>query len=482
MPIRIPSGLYARGADINTTPFTNAVVKDITAKDVAKKAAKDALIKSTDALKKNLTYAGIRPQDQKDFTDPADNKLYPGIETRSTQWYNNAISGNVDMTEYRNLLNDIETSKQRIKTQDDLTNAVLNNKVDADLDDVHVISKIELPLQYPGSRKDDNTEYKLSDMPAFVPKLDRVKWYNSIIGSAKPQERIAKKIYDSKTRRYFIPKEFTIAEEKAFGDAAASYMLNDKSAIKEFKNMLTDPSFIEKAIPIYKQVYGEDYSQNPAGFTIDKVAKVDAILEARKRKDVVSYDKPTDPYALAKFKSGLSRTGGGKGAIDEYINNLSKTAEPLTVNNKPFVGLTISGKTYGGKLVQMTPDLINTFTIDPGLTSEKIPYGMLFTDDGKYVIPTYFQKGEEGGYIPTESGASYKLEQTKFSKPIPMPQFRAIIGKSLGETTSGNLRARDIADEDVQGTKTTYTSEGSKQQGKTPKQVTVPELNNYMTD
>jgi hypothetical protein len=470
MPIRIPSGLYARGATFDTTPFTNVVLKDIASKDAAKKA----VAKSADDLYKGLNPAGVRPQD---LQYPQDNTK--GILPDMVNWYNNAKAGNIDFGKYKEMLYNIERSKQIAKEQLEIGGMVQQGKIEPDekYGDVTKLHEKDLSIYDAG-----HNDWKQGDLSPFIPELDETKWNNSIFGSAKPQERVEKKRFDASTGRYFIPKEFTTAEEKRFGDTAASLVINDKSANKQFTKQTRNLVFLADAIPVYKEVYGVDYNQKPEEFTADKAAAAAAILEARKRKDVVSYDKPTDPYALAKYKSGLSRTGGGKGAIDEYIKALGQTSEPLTVNNKPFVGLTISGKTYGGKLVQMTPDLIKTFTIDPGLTSEKIPYGMLFTDDGKYVIPTYFQKGEKGGFIPTESGASYKLEQTKFSKPIPMPQFRDIIGKSLGETTSGNLRARDIADEDAQETKTTYTSEGSKQQGKQPKQVSVPELNNYMTD
>jgi len=451
MPIRIPSGLYARGADINTTPFTNVVLKDIASKDAAKKA----VAKSADDLYKGLNPAGVRPQD---LQYPQDNTK--GILPDMINWYNNAKAGSIDFGKYKEMLYNIERSKQIAKEQLEIGGMVQQGKIEPDekYGDITKLSQKDLSIYDAG-----HNDWKQGDLSPFIPELDETKWNNSIFGSAKPQERVNKKKFDASTGRYFIPKEFTTAEEKRFGDTAASLVINDKSANKQFTKQTKNPVFLADAIPVYKEVYGVDYSQKPEEFTADKAAAAAAILEARKRKDVVSYDKPTDPYALAKYKSGLSRTGGGEGAIDEYINNLAQTKETLTVNGKPFAGVTLGGKTYGGKLIQMPPDMTDRLTEDKGFKSEKIPYGLLLTDDNKYVIPIYFKKDEEGKFIKTKSGASFELDKSKYGKPLPIPQFRQVVGTLLGQSKAGNISALDIADEGIEGTKTTYTSEGSKE-------------------
>lgn len=419
MPINIPSNLYSGGrVTVDTTPFVNIVIKDM----AAKKAAKDALVKSADALNKSLNYAGVRQQDLKDYTDEA-GKVYPGIENRATQWYNNAVSGKADMTEYRNLLNDIETSKQRVKIHNDLTNAVLDKKVDPTIDDIHVLSKVELPIQYPGSRKADNTEYTLADMPAFIPELDENKWEKSVFGNVKPTQ-IQQQVPIQGTDRYDLVRGYTPQEKANFATTAASLVKVDKSAEKQFTRLMRDDNFVANATPALQSVFGKNAVINSPA----TAAAADAILRANQKAESQSYAKPTDLFALAKYKHGL-RQGGidANGILNKYINDAYNAS---TTN----VYTTMRGNKYEGKIIDVPIDIRNKYGFETkdenGNTLSVVPDAFVLTHDKKMVIPLFYEKDAKGEPILTAGGAK-KINRNISSNPIDIKNFKVDLGGIL---------------------------------------------------
>jgi hypothetical protein len=451
MPINIPSNLYSGGrAVMDTTPFTNVILKDA----AAKKAAVAAVTKNANDLYKGLNPAGVRPQDLQHPQDPS-----KGLLPDMVNWYNNAKAGNLDFGKYKELQANIERSKNIAKEQLEIGGLVQQGKIQPEKEDVEMLHQKDLSIYDTGHK-----DWKQGDLTVYVPDFNSDKFYGAIIGDAKPQINIKNKTYDPQTQQYVVKEEFTPDEYKRFGNIASASLVNDRSAQKEFNKQLANPVFLSQAIPVYESVYGKGSVPSVDAFTKEQAAASAAIMRAKQLEGIKTIAKPTDQYALAKYKSGLSRTGGGEGAIDEYIKNITGTKETLSVNGKPFTGVTIGGASYFGKLIQMTPDLTDRFTeYDKGLKSEKIPYGLLVSDDSKYVIPIYFKKDEEGNFVKTKGGVGFELDKTRYSKPLPMPQFRQVVGRLLGQTKSGNVSALDIADEGTEGTQTTYTSEGSKE-------------------
>jgi hypothetical protein len=442
MPINIPSNLYSGGrVTVDSTPFVNTVIKDM----AAKKATKDALVKSTDALNKNLNYAGVRQQDLKDYTDET-GKNYSGIENRATQWYNNAIKGGVDMTEYRNILNDIEKSKQRIKTHNDLTTAALDKKIDPTVDDIHVLSKVELPIQYPGSRKVDNSEYTLADMPAFIPELDEPKWDKSLFGNAQPTT-IVKQVPIPGTDRYDLVRGFSKNEMANFAQTAAGLVNVDKSADKQFRAQLRDPNFVATRTEALQSVFGKDAIVNSP----QTAAAGDAIIRANQKAKTESFSKPVDQFALARYRKSL-----GTGEIDDnYLNRINKRAYDAS---KESAYTTMNGKKYEGKIVDVPMEIRNKYGFEEkdakGNTISVVPDAFMFTHDMKTVIPQFYEKDENGEPIKTSSGAK-RIRRNINSKPLSMDNYKVDLGGILlGKKTY----AREVADEE-DNSSPTYSSE-----------------------
>ena len=420
MPINIPSNLYSGGrVTVDTTPFVNIVIKDM----AAKKAAKDALVKSADALNKSLNYAGVRQQDLKDYTDEA-GKVYPGIENRATQWYNNAVSGKADMTEYRNLLNDIETSKQRVKIHNDLTNAVLDKKVDPTIDDIHVLSKIELPIQYPGSRKADNTEYTLADMPAFIPELDENKWEKSVFGNVKPTQ-IQQQVPIQGTDRYDLVRGYTPQEKANFATTAASLVKVDKSAEKQFTRLMRDDNFVANATPALQSVFGKNAIINSPA----TAAAADAILTANQKAESQSYAKPTDQFALARLKHELAI-----GKEEDVEGTLNAWLDDAYNSSKKEVVTTIRGNKYQGKVIDVPIDVRNKYQFNIKDKDNNdvtvIPDAFVLTNDRKNVIPQFYKKDDKGEPILTKDG-NIQLDRNIYSNPIDIKNFKVDLSNVL---------------------------------------------------
>lgn len=449
MPIRIPSGLYARGATFDTSRFTNAMVKDIVAEKAAKKAAKDALVKSADALNKSLNYAGIRQQDLKDYTDES-GVLYPGIESRATQWYANAIKGGADMTEYRNLLNDIEKSKQRIKTHNDLAVAALDKKIDPTIDDVHVLDKVNLPIQYPGSRKQDNSEYTLADMPAFIPELDEPKWDKSLFGNAQPTT-IIKRVPIPGTDRYDLVRGFSKEEKVNFANTAAGLVNVDKSADKQFKILLRDPNFVATRTEALQSVFGKDAVVNSP----QTAAAGDAIIRANQKTKTESFSKPVDQFALARYRKSLG-TGSvdANGILNKYINDAYSAS-------KQNVYTTMRGNRYEGRVIDVPIDVRNKYGFETkdekGNTVSVIPDAFVLTNDKKTVIPQFYEKDAKGEPILTPGGAK-KINRNVTSNPINIKNFKVDLGGILlPKKTYGG----EVVDMEIESEPSTYRSESS---------------------
>ena len=419
MPVNLPSGLFARGYKIDTTPFTNVVLKDA----AAKKAAKEAVVKNANDLYKGLNPAGVRPQDMNNPADPT-----KGINADINNWYNQAKAGNVDFPKYKELLYNIERSKQIGKEQLEIGGLVQQGKIEPDEShgDLTKLHAKDLSIYDAGHH-----DWKQGDLSPFVPELDESKWNNAIFGSAKPQERTEKKTFDAATGRFFIPKEYTPAEEKRFGDTAASLVSVDKSATKQFTKQTKNPGFLAEAIPVYKEVYGEDFTQKPEKFTADKAAAAAAILEARKRKDVVSYEKPAvkeDWRTKMDYAAKLKRQGStdATGVVNKFIDDRFNEGKASNITH------TITG--YGGQknsgyYVEFPIEVRNKYTVDKGFAGEKVPDSFMITTDKKKVLPIFYEKDEDGKNVMVDG--KIKLNKNINAKPIDIDVFKVDLGQIL---------------------------------------------------
>jgi hypothetical protein len=157
----------------------------------------------------------------------------------------------------------------------------------------------------------EHKSWRQGDLSPFVPELDEQKFYASVFGASTPQEYVGKRTFDPATNRYFMTKGFTSQEEKKFGDQAAALVNVDRSAAKTFTKQTTNPVFLAEAIPVYKEVYGVDYSQKPEEFTADKAAAAAAVIRARgmrKSENIAKYVPKDDWREKMIFAASLRGT------------------------------------------------------------------------------------------------------------------------------------------------------------------------------
>ena len=417
MPINIPSNLYSSGrATLDTTPLVNYVLKD----QAAKKAAKEAVLKSANDLYKGLNPAGVRQQDLQDPSDPS-----RGLLPKMQNWYNQAKAGSIDFGTYKEMQAEIERSKQQGKEQLDIGGMVQQNKIELDEKhgDVTKMSEKNLSIYDPRHKP-----WRQGDLSPFVPELDEQKFYGSVFGASKPQTYVGKKL-DRETNRYFMTKEFTIDEQKKFGDQAAALVNVDKSAAKTFTKQTTNPVFLAEAIPVYKEVYGVDYSQKPEEFTADKAAAAATIIRARgmrESENIAKYVEPKESEWEYKRRMGIT-----DGVDDNYLNEWLKNAQaapPVPIKGKGGKSLNITrvslgGNMYEGKTISVPTGIIDKFTVDKGKETEIVP--MSFFMAGEKVIPLYQKTDENGRKLYTPSGNIIFDTESPYSVPMDFQAFKA---------------------------------------------------------
>ena len=421
MPINIPSGLYTGGrATFDTSHFTNVILKD----QAAKKAAKEAVVKSANDLYKGLNPAGVRQQDLQDPSDPS-----RGLLPKMQNWYNQAKAGSIDFGTYKEMQAEIERSKQQGKEQLDIGALVQQNKIELDEKhgDVTKMSQKNLSIYNP-----EHKSWGQGDLSPFVPELDEQKFYGSVFGASKPQEYVGKKTFDPATNRYRMTKGFTSQEEKKFGDQAAALVNVDRSAAKTFTKQTTNPVFLAEAIPVYKEVYGVDYSQKPEEFTADKAAAAATIIRARgmrESENIAKYVEPADNWkAKLDYAASLKRQGAtsATGVVNQFIDD--RFNEGKASNQMHFI-TGYGGQKYSGYYAELPIEIRDKYTVDKGFPGEKIPDAFMFTTDKKKVLPIFYEKDANGKNVMVDG--NIKLNKNINAKPIDIDVFKVDLAQIL---------------------------------------------------
>ena len=340
-------------------------------------------------------------------------------------WYNQAKAGDIDFGTYKEMQAEIERSKQEGKEQLDIGGMVQQNKIELDEKhgDVTKMSEKNLSIYDPRHKP-----WRQGDLSPFVPELDEQKFYGSVFGASKPQTYVGKKL-DRETNRYFMTKEFTIDEQKKFGDQAAALVNVDKAAAKTFTKQTTNPVFLAEAIPVYKEVYGVDYSQKPEEFTADKAAAAATIIRARgmrESENIAKYVEPKESEWEYKRRMGIT-----DGVDDNYLNEWLKNAQaapPVPIKGKGGKSLNITrvslgGNMYEGKTISVPTGIIDKFTVDKGKETEIVP--MSFFMAGEKVIPLYQKTDENGRKLYTPSGNIIFDTESPYSVPMDFQAFKA---------------------------------------------------------
>jgi len=330
MPINIPSKLYTGGTyAFDTSPMTNAILKDL----ASQKAAKEAIVKNAKSLAFKLNPAGLR----KDVDLPEFNK-------RATEWYNNAVGGNLDYGKYQELLNDIEVGKKRVETIAKAGELALNRKIEMGANDVAILDNLNKSIYDPASRKPDGNEFGLGDLSPNIPTVDPTK-RNAIVNSLFTNvERTAdiNKIRQGAPGYLYVSEEIAPDKKKEVADRAAP-LASSPDMQKTYRELMKDPTFMAEAGKAYEDVYGK-------GAVIDsptKAFQAEVIMSANTiGKEKMVSDKEY-AYKEWKKKFDIAESGRNKRAtiraattgapiVDRYtpvsklIDDVNNAPVPLT--------------------------------------------------------------------------------------------------------------------------------------------------------
>lgn len=332
MPINIPSGLYTGGrATFDTSPMTNAILKDL----ASQKAAKEAIVKNASNLYKQLNAAGVRQIDQ------------PKLNLRMTEWYNNAKSGNVDYGRYQELLNEISQSKNRAKTITEIGALSQSGKVENDENDVFVVDNLNKSIYDDTSRKPDGNDYGVGDLSQYVPQFDPTKQSQAFAvasSKAKPTYNESKAREDRATGKIYVPVEYKEEDVKNIAEGYGNLLLGSREMQKHYRNAIKSPEFMAEADAAYKSVYG----QNAQITTPAEAAKADAIMKARlvgEEKEITNLQQLFELRKRLKAAPGTPRAPRAGAAQLPPQQNILETytqsyALPATLNiNIPAANL-----------------------------------------------------------------------------------------------------------------------------------------------
>lgn len=402
MPINIPSKLYTGGTyAFDTSPMTNAILKDL----ASQKAAKEAIVKNAKNLAFKLNPAGLR----KDVDLPEFNK-------RATEWYKNAVGGNLDYGKYQELLNDIEVGKKRVETIAKSGELALNRKIEMDANDVAVLENLNKSIYDPTSRKADGNEFGLGDLSPSIPEFNPTEQSQAFAvasSKAKPTYNETKARIDNVTGKVFIPKEFKEDDVKSIAEGYGNLALGNRKIEKHYNNLRKSAEFMAEADLAYKSVYG----QNADITTAAEAAKADAIMKARLVGEEVEV---TDPNYANKLKKDLENLRfanrkkfeairqANRAALKE--SNLSGVTNILDAYSQSYGVGDINGKPL---LAQSDIPSANIKKGDPVkvVYEDQIDKGDLpiikGTDISKNILgnePISIGKGGRKGYIVTDAG------------------------------------------------------------------------------
>ena len=340
-----PANLYSGGQGILRDDYVNFIANQ----EAKKRAREDALNQYFTKLSEKLNTAGVR---QQDLYDPNTGQgILKDIEEWKKQWNANpeavkrgGLGQQAYMAMYQQILNRINQSKQRAKTELELGKAKFEGKFSPRTSDLPVLEKIGKSIYDPTSYKEDGvSEYGIQDLSSavgqYTPK-DQMAFEKAAIGQYKPEyDPASKAIQMDDSGKILLTKKYKPEHILQIGQQAANLVKGDKKARYYYEDMLEVPDAVKTASDALSKVAGTKViPQTPeemaAGLTMAKLANVEVKEE---EKDVAAANRFKKQLQDERIAAALKRTKlveAGKNArvkamlggveIEDVISNAAK--------------------------------------------------------------------------------------------------------------------------------------------------------------
>lgn len=410
MPINIPSGLYTGGrATFDTSPMTNAILKDL----ASQKAAKEAIKKNANNLAFKLNSAGIR-------TDVD----LPEWNRRATEWYNNAVAGNIDYGQYQKLINEAEQSRNRGKFVAESGKLANDEKIEMDENDVAVINNANKSIYDPTSYKEGGGEYGVGDLSPNIKTLNPIQrnaLANSLL-SGVPKEIDETKL--TKTAEGYIQYTSEIKNDKIKNVAdRALPLFSTREMLKTGKQLRLDPEFMSVARPAFKEIYGQDAEIDSP----QKALQAEIILAAKTKGETITKRDTDVDFKIWKKKFDLAERGRNIRASIKAAT--AGVGEPVVERYKT---LSAQMDAFGSGYFPLTNANAETAGMIVGFSGAKVDRKNLYTKkDADGTIRAYKKKSdgtyEDRGVIDQ---TSLDVKQPGGVKPTKVVVGRGEVGKT----------------------------------------------------
>ena len=411
---------YFKGVEINTDKPTQMAI-GIEQRDQAKREALDKYFMD---YEKSLNPAGMRQQDQDVFLRKLqENKAYY-LKNRDKILNPSRYGAEAQseyMSNFKNILSDIDRSKQLAANGKVIATAVMdakknNRTIPSDVTDA--IYNNELSIGDSRHQAFDPVNFDAYD------KHDPFKYQQGIYSRIKPSESLPIRHEDKNTHEVFYETKNDI-DKNSFGEiqsVVTSELQKDRGLVDNVKAIARDQNKLNQLAQVYKDFSGKQMNPN----SMQDVAT--AYTLALKPAAQVKYTTPKEDSEYKRLQ-GIEdywRTTGATAnknqenaaeAVKNYLANAA-TNEPIVAPKKGLFGLNI-GQDTPSKFDGLKKLNIGTNTADKlketkmvpkddmeakfGKASKKYTKVPDFAYDDQGNIYQYFTKNVNGSDIPDES-------------------------------------------------------------------------------
>ena len=411
---------YYKGTELDVSKPVNLAIQ-LHQKEEAKKEALDKYFMD---YEKSLNPAGMRQQDQDVFLKKlAQNKDYylRNREKILNPSRYGAEAQSEYMSNFKNILSDIDRSKQLAANGKVIATAVMdakknNRTIPSDVTDA--IYNNELSMGDSRHQAFDPVNFDAYD------KHDPFKYQQGIYSKIKPSESMPERIYDSKNKE-IVYKTVNDISNKSFGEIqniVSSELQKDRGLVDNVKAIARDQNKLNQLAQVYKDFSGKQMNPN----SMQDVAT--AYTLALKPAAQVKYTTPKEDSEYKRLQ-GIEdywRTTGASAsknqenaanAVKNYIANAA-TDEPIIAPKTGIFGLNLGGQTAskfdGLKKLNIgakTASILSETKMVPkddmeakfGKASKKDVKVPDFAYDDKGNIYQFFTKNVNGSDVPDES-------------------------------------------------------------------------------
>lgn len=438
--------MYTGGkVNLNPLPYVQIAMQQ----RARKQAQDEAINKYYENLPNTINDKGIRDQEIPVLNDIKDKIYKYGIENRAILTNPRHPSYGAAKLEMDRLFREgkatVQSSLNDVATKKKLSTILTNPKFDYLKNDketqgrlIQDIAASDLPVNDPN--------YKPLDLNAYLqepPTFDNGKYLKGF-ADIKQGEKVSTAV-NPQDKNYLIETripEFDEKAKRAIYQRAANDLVGNYAFEKQMKkDLVSNPNLIADLHKTFEENYGREVSDETkeadlaAAYTLMGLG-----TSGTKQKNIPNINArnaESDRRSAreeAKQKRLMATRFNYSTALKDYTVGKNKEADESVLNTfidntykngtESIKDISIDGKKYEGKFVDIPKDIKDKYIVDKGYKTEAIPDKWVITDDKKFVIPIFL------GDVNKKTGMQ-ALKVNQNSKPISMQNFKAEVAKLL---------------------------------------------------